>query len=230
MTRRRNERGIALPSPIALVSLAAVVLAGVAFVTTSGDPANTGESGEPADAARPVTSDPSPTPSRSAKQPTTKQKRDKAPKAAKSAEPSKPSKSSEPPEPPKPPKASESPKTPKTPKTSETPEAFEIPETERPKEKKEPVRRSEVYVEVYNNSGITGLAGTTASTIAGAGWQVVGSDNWYGTIPASTVYYPERLQVEAQALARDLGIARIMPAISPMRFDRLTVILTTDYS
>src|SRR5680860_1174099 len=75
-----------------------------------------------------------------------------------------------------------------------------------------------------------GRAGATANTIAGAGWQVVGSDNWYGTIPASTVYYPDRLRQQAQQLAKDLGISRIMPAISPMRFDRLTVILTTDYS
>jgi hypothetical protein len=85
-------------------------------------------------------------------------------------------------------------------------------------------------VEVYNNSGISGLAGSTASRIAGAGWQVVGSDNWYGTIPASTVYYPDRLEEEAELLAKDLGIARLNPAISPMRFDRLTVILTGDYA
>ncbi len=64
----------------------------------------------------------------------------------------------------------------------------------------------------------------------GAGWKVVGSDNWYGTIPATTVYYPERLHAAAKVLARDLGIGRIKPAIDPMRGDRLTVILTTDYA
>ena len=92
------------------------------------------------------------------------------------------------------------------------------------------VRRGETYVEVYNNSGISGLAGTTAARAQGAGWQVVGSDNWYGTIAASTVYYPPRLRTEAGLLAKDLGIIRLQPAIAPMRFDRLTVILTTDYS
>jgi hypothetical protein len=92
------------------------------------------------------------------------------------------------------------------------------------------VRRGHTYVEVYNNSGITGLAGSTAKKIADAGWQVVGSDNWYGTIPASTIYYPSRLHAEAKLLARDLGIHRLHPAISPMKFDRLTVILTSDYS
>ncbi|HET6626316.1 MAG TPA: LytR C-terminal domain-containing protein, partial [Nocardioidaceae bacterium] len=90
--------------------------------------------------------------------------------------------------------------------------------------------RGDVFVEVYNNSGISGLAGSTAERISGAGWQVVGSDNWYGTIPASTVYYPDRLQAEAKLLGKDLGIKRLKPAISPMRLDRLTVILTSDYS
>ena len=170
--RPRNERGIALPSPVAALSLGAVLLAGVAFVATSGS------SEEPAQAAAPVTSSPTPTPT-----------------------------------------------------TTTTAPKQVIEKKAAPKKKKEPaVRRGEVYVEVYNNSGISGLAGTTASKISGAGWQVVGSDNWYGTISGSTVYYPQRLEAAAKLLARDLGITRLKPAISPMRFDRLTVILTTDYA
>ena len=58
------------------------------------------------------------------------------------------------------------------------------------------------------------------------GWQVVGSDNWYGTIPATTVYYPPRLAKAGHQLALDLGIHRVMPSVAPMRLDRLTVILT----
>ncbi len=58
---------------------------------------------------------------------------------------------------------------------------------------------------------------------------MVGSDNWYGTIPVSTVYYPPRLRAAAKQLARDLGITRLMPAVPPMQFDRLTVILTSSY-
>ena len=91
------------------------------------------------------------------------------------------------------------------------------------------VRRGDTYVVVFNNSGITGLAGRTSKRLAGAGWDVVGSDNWYGTIPASTVYYPEKLESEAQLLAKDLGIERLKQAIDPMQMDRLTVILTTDF-
>jgi hypothetical protein len=56
----------------------------------------------------------------------------------------------------------------------------------------------------------------------------VGADNWYGTIPASTVYYPERLTAAGQLLALDLGIRRSMPATGAMRRDRLTVVLTAD--
>jgi LytR cell envelope-related transcriptional attenuator len=94
--------------------------------------------------------------------------------------------------------------------------------------KKQRVRRNKVFVEVYNNSGVSGLAGRVAARATEAGWQVVGEDNWYGTIPASTVYYPPRLKVPARQLALDLGIRRLQPAVDPMRMDRLTVILTDD--
>ena len=104
-----------------------------------------------------------------------------------------------------------------------------------PKQKSKPkpkpaLKRSDVYVEVFNNSGISGLASRTSDKAQGVGWKVIGSDNWYGTIPATTVYFPQRLEPAAKILARDLGITRLKPAIQPMRFDRLTVILTTDYT
>jgi hypothetical protein len=94
------------------------------------------------------------------------------------------------------------------------------------KPRKPAVERAKVYVEVYNNTNIAGLAGRTATRASDAGWQVVGSDNWVGTIPASTVYYPPRLKAAARLLSKDLGVNRLMPAVAPMRLDRLTVILT----
>jgi hypothetical protein len=100
--------------------------------------------------------------------------------------------------------------------------------TAKPKPAKPAVDKGQVYVEVYNNSGVSGLAGRVATTATQAGWKVVGSDNWYGTIPASTVYYPQRLEAAAKLLALDLGIGRVVPAIDPMDLDRLTVILTAD--
>ena len=167
MRRAADQRGVALSSPVALLSAAAVVIAGAAFFATNSEPA-------PVDVARPVTATPTaPPPSKTAVVPVIKEKK---------------------------------------------------------KPKKPPVRRAGTYVEVYNNSGISGLAGSTAARAQGAGWQVVGSDNWYGTIAASTVYFPERLKDQAELLGKDLGIKRLKPAIAPMRGDRLTVILTSDYS
>ncbi len=162
--RARNERGVAYPSPLVMLSIIAVAMAGIAFVATR-DQAPTEREITPA-AAPPATSSPSATP----------------------VEPTK---------------------------------------TPRP----EPVvNRGKVYVEVYNNSGITGLAGRVATKATGIGWQVVGTDNWYGgNIPANTVYYPKRLKAAAKTLSLDLGVHRLAPAVDPMRLDRLTVILTSDY-
>jgi hypothetical protein len=101
--------------------------------------------------------------------------------------------------------------------------------TPKPKPKPVVVQRSEVYAEVYNNSNITGLAGSASARMSGLGWQVVTTDNWYGTIPASTIYYPERLKAAAELLSADLGIARVQPAVDPMSYDRLTVVLTSDF-
>lgn len=164
--RVRDERGVALPSPLVMLSVVAVAAAGFAFVATN-------DAGR--DDALQTVSRPQPTPT-----PT---------EAAPSVVP--------------------------TPKP-------------KPKPKPPAVDRGKIYVEVYNNSGIKGLAGTTAGRATDAGWQVVGSDNWYGTIPSSTVYYPAKLERAAKLLGKDLGIARLKPAIDPMRLDRLTVILTGD--
>jgi hypothetical protein len=100
--------------------------------------------------------------------------------------------------------------------------------TVKPKPPKPEIQRGEIYVEVYNNSNISGLAGRVADKATGAGWKVVGSDNWVGTIPTNTVYYPKRLKEEAELLALDLGIKRTYLAVAPMKLDRLTVILTAE--
>lgn len=114
---------------------------------------------------------------------------------------------------------------------SATPTADPTPSSEPTKEpqkkpRKPAVKRGDVYVEVYNNSGVTGLAGRVAERTTEIGWSVVGSDNWYGTIPTTTVYFPPRLEKAATLLARDLGVKRTAPAVAPMRMDRLTLVLT----
>jgi hypothetical protein len=160
--RRRNQRGVVFPSPVVMLSVVAVAMAGIAYVATQGQPPT----------EREVTAVSRP---------------DDATKSP----------------------------------------SQKLP-THKPKKIEPVVKRGQVYVEVYNNSGITGLAGQVAEKASSVGWQVVGADNWYGTIPASTVYYPPRLRDAAKVLSLDLGIHRMLPAIEPMRLDRLTVVLTSD--
>lgn len=116
-----------------------------------------------------------------------------------------------------------------SPTASATPTASASP-TARPTKKVPPVKRAETYVVVYNNTRTAGLAGTVAGRVEAAGWNVVGSDNWYGTVDGTTVYYPPRLKEAGKTLGRDLGVKALKPAEEPMQFDRLTVILTDDYS
>jgi hypothetical protein len=98
------------------------------------------------------------------------------------------------------------------------------------KPKPAPVKRGDTYVVVFNNTRTKGLASGAAGKAKAAGWNVVGSDNWYGTVDGTAVYYPPRLKRAAQELGYDLGIKKLKQAQEPMQFDRLTVILTDDYS
>jgi len=114
--------------------------------------------------------------------------------------------------------------------SSERPSATAAPTIKaKPKPKPKPVKRGDTYVVIFNNTRVKGLAGGVASKAQAAGWNVVGSDNWYGTVDGTAVYYPPRLKRAAQELGFDLGIKRIKPSQEPMQFDRLTVILADDY-
>ena len=158
----RDESGVALPSPLVMLSVIAVAMAGIAFVSTRSD------------------------------------------------------------------QGDRSLETVSQPETSAPPTSAPPVVTKHPK--RPVIKRNEVNVEVYNNSGVKGLAGRTATKASTVGWNVVGSDNWLGTIPAPTIYYGPRLEAAAKLLGKDLRISRIRPAVAPMRPDRLTVILTADYS
>lgn len=85
-------------------------------------------------------------------------------------------------------------------------------------------------VEVYNNTNRKGLADSVAGRARQAGWTVTGADNWHGKIVASTVYYPAGMLSEANQLAKDIGVGRVKDALPNMKKDRLSVILTTDYT
>jgi len=85
-------------------------------------------------------------------------------------------------------------------------------------------------VEIFNNTHRKGLADSVAGRARQAGWTVSGADNWYGKIVGSTVYYPPGMADAAAQLARDLGISRTKDALDNIKKDRLTVILTSDYT
>lgn len=91
-----------------------------------------------------------------------------------------------------------------------------------------PVVRGDHAVVVFNNTAIRGLAGRVSEKVKAAGWKVAAADNWYGTVPATTVYFPKGKKAVAQQLALDLGVARVLPADtdSDMSDTNLTVILT----
>ena len=111
----------------------------------------------------------------------------------------------------------------------ESPEPAEespTPAEESPEPAEESPAERTASVSVLNNSGIVGAARAFSAKVAGAGWTLGGIGNWSGSIPANTVYYPSGLQAQAELLADDVGIARVRPSVSPMRTDRLTIILS----
>jgi LytR cell envelope-related transcriptional attenuator len=110
---------------------------------------------------------------------------------------------------------------------SASPKAAKAEEKKPPKAEPSPVDRAKVSVEVYNQSNIAGLAGDVAAKANTVGWNVVGEDNWMGSIPENTVYYPSGMKREGQQLADDLGIKRTHVSVEgSMKGDRLTVVLT----
>ncbi|UUW89867.1 LytR C-terminal domain-containing protein [Nocardioides sp. WV_118_6] len=110
--------------------------------------------------------------------------------------------------------------------TDGTTDPSDEPTTEKPKPK--PVVRADHQVVVFNNTRIRGLAGRVSERVKEAGWTVAAADNWYGTVPGTTVYYPQGKKAAGRQLALDLGIARVLPADtdSDMSSTNLTLILT----
>ena len=110
---------------------------------------------------------------------------------------------------------------------SASPKAAKAEQKKPAKAAPSPVDRAKVSVEVYNQSNVVGLAGDVAAKATTVGWNVVGEDNWMGSVPENTVYYPGGMKREGQQLADDLGIKRTHLSVEgSMKGDRLTVVLT----
>ncbi len=88
----------------------------------------------------------------------------------------------------------------------------------------QPVPQIPVYV--FNQTSISGLAAETANSLESAGWNVVGVDNWVGSVPTDTVYFYPGERAAAERLSNDFpDIERVWPASAPMPAGALTVIL-----
>lgn len=112
--------------------------------------------------------------------------------------------------------------------TDDESEATDEPTEEETKKPKPPIDKATVGVNVFNNTTIAGLASEVLAQVDQIGWNALIADDWYGTIPATTVYYPEGMKREGRQLALDLGVERVMPADidSDMSTENLTLILT----
>ena len=88
----------------------------------------------------------------------------------------------------------------------------------------QPVPQIPLYV--FNQTSISGLAAETANAFESAGWNVVGVDNWVGSVPTDTVYFYPGDREAAERLAKDFpDVGRVWPASAPMPAGALTVIL-----
>lgn len=210
--RPRGEQGQVLSSLVAVAAVVAIVAGLLVLFGTRGDDS---KADEPAGASPKPSAKPSSGPSTvgaSVPKPSTKPTTEET-----SA-------------PPPPPASTKPPSTAPT----ETTQPTQTTQTTQPPKPTQPVTipaEERPAIEVYNNTPRKGLADTVASRARQAGWTVSGSpDNWHGKIAESTVYYPPGMLDAANQLAHDLGIGRTKGALDNMKKDRLTVILTSDYS
>ncbi|TDE10395.1 LytR C-terminal domain-containing protein [Jiangella asiatica] len=92
-----------------------------------------------------------------------------------------------------------------------------------PEELREPIG-------VLNQTGVTGLAEFAQQRFEEGGWEVPAIGSWDGSVPETTVYYPEDQQEVAEALmAQFPEIGRIMPTFEGINQERVIVILVDDY-
>lgn len=115
------------------------------------------------------------------------------------------------------------PSEPAAPETSAPPS--ETPTTE---PEPEPTVDQSLPVTVLNGVGVAGLAGDTAERLTAAGFNVVGSDNFTGEAPPTTVFYAtEEQAATADAVIGELGVG--VAELDPEMGEGLTVVLGEDY-
>lgn len=87
-----------------------------------------------------------------------------------------------------------------------------------------------VAVVVLNQTRQGGLADVVADRLRSRGWTVAGVGNFRGTVPATTVYYPDGAEAQADAAASSLPTpARVRPRFGNLSTTRLTIVVTDSY-
>jgi hypothetical protein len=85
-------------------------------------------------------------------------------------------------------------------------------------------------VVVLNQTSRAGLAAAVADRLRARGFTVVGTGNFHGVVPATTVYYPTGDEAAALQVARALPTSpRTGPRFSNLSTTRLTVVVTDNY-
>lgn len=95
--------------------------------------------------------------------------------------------------------------------------------TTAPPELREPVG-------IANQTSVAGLAEQAQQRLQEGGWEVPAVSDFNGTVPETTVYYPEGMQEAAEALAAQFPeIGRVQPTFEGLNPTRLVVVLADDY-
>jgi hypothetical protein len=83
---------------------------------------------------------------------------------------------------------------------------------------------------VLNNSRIHGLALTGAATFRNGGWTVVGTGNYTGRLPQTTVFYSPGSQAAAETLARQFPtVTAVKPRPAGFNGDAPLIVVLTRY-
>lgn len=97
------------------------------------------------------------------------------------------------------------------------------PPTDAPEDVREPVG-------IANQTSVAGLAAFAQQRLEDGGWEVPATSDFSGTVPETTVYYPEGMQEAAEALSAQFPeIGRVEPSFEGLNQSRLVVILVDDY-
>lgn len=85
-------------------------------------------------------------------------------------------------------------------------------------------------VGILNQTSINGLAAGAKERLEAGGWEVPSTGDFTGTVPETTVYYPDGMKAAAEALSAQFPeIGRIQPSFDGLNQSRLVVILVEDY-